>query len=184
MTTEIQKIDKGEITLKDVRDKIITVQNKNVILDCDVAWLYGVDTNDVNQSVKRNPDKFPEGYIIALTDSEKKEVATICGNPKINILRKRHREPKNAMVETENYSSLRKDVINGSSQILRPIIMTTTVAILVLLPASLSTNIGSDVQRPLATVIVYGLLAGTIITLYLLPTIYYLMEKREIKRKM
>jgi cobalt-zinc-cadmium resistance protein CzcA len=37
------------------------------------------------------------------------------------------------------------------------------------------------VQRPLATVIVYGLLAGTIITLYLLPTLYYLMEKRQIK---
>jgi hypothetical protein len=74
MTTEIQKIDKGEITLNDVQDKIITVQNKNVILDSDVAWLYGVDTNDVNQAVKRNPDKFPEGYIIALTDSEKKRL--------------------------------------------------------------------------------------------------------------
>jgi len=85
MTTEIQKIYKGEITLNDVRDKIITIQNKNVLLDSDVAWLYGVDTNDVNQAVKRNPDKFPEGYIIALTDSEKKEVATICGNPKIKF---------------------------------------------------------------------------------------------------
>jgi len=56
--------------------------------------------------------------------------------------------------------------------------MTATVAILGLMPASLATGIGSDVQRPLATVIVYGLLAGTIITLYLLPTLYYLMEKR------
>ena len=44
-----------------------------------------MDTNDVNQAVKRNPDKFPEGYIIVLTDSEKKEVATICGNPKIKF---------------------------------------------------------------------------------------------------
>jgi len=81
MTTEVQKIHKGEITLNDVQNKIITVRNKNVLLDRDVAWLYGVDTNDVNQAVKRNPDKFPEGYIIVLTDSEKKEVATICGNP-------------------------------------------------------------------------------------------------------
>ena len=85
MTTEVQKINKGEITLNDVQDKIITIQNKNVLLDSDVAWLYGVDTNDVNQAVKRNPDKFPEGYIIGLTESEKKEVATICGNPKIKF---------------------------------------------------------------------------------------------------
>jgi cobalt-zinc-cadmium resistance protein CzcA len=59
--------------------------------------------------------------------------------------------------------------------------MTATVAVLGLLPASLATNIGSDVQRPLATVIVYGLLAGTIITLYLLPALYYLMERRQIR---
>ena len=56
--------------------------------------------------------------------------------------------------------------------------MTATVAILGLLPASLSTGIGSDVQRPLATVIVYGLLFATIITLYILPALYYMMEKR------
>ena len=54
--------------------------------------------------------------------------------------------------------------------------MTATVAILGLLPASLATGIGSDVQRPLATVIVYGLLFSTIITLYILPTLYYRME--------
>ena len=83
MNTEIQKISKGEITLNDVQDKIIRIQDRNVLLDSDVAWLYGVDTNDVNQAVKRNPDKFPEGYIIVLTESEKKEVATICGNLKI-----------------------------------------------------------------------------------------------------
>ena len=57
--------------------------------------------------------------------------------------------------------------------------MTATVAILGLLPASLATGIGSDVQRPLATVIVYGLLFSTIITLYILPTLYYQMEKRQ-----
>ena len=55
--------------------------------------------------------------------------------------------------------------------------MTATVAVLGLLPASLSTGIGSDVQRPLATVIVYGLLFATVITLYVLPALYYLVEK-------
>ena len=76
---------KFEITLNDVQDKIITIRNNNVLLDSDVAWLYGVDTNDVNQAVRRNPEKFPEGYIIGLTDVEKKEVATICGNLKIKF---------------------------------------------------------------------------------------------------
>jgi cobalt-zinc-cadmium resistance protein CzcA len=83
----------------------------------------------------------------------------------INILRQRGKELKQAVIE-------------GASHRLRPMMMTASVAILGLLPASLSTGIGSDVQRPLATVIVYGLLAGTIITLYLLPTLYYLMEKK------
>jgi cobalt-zinc-cadmium resistance protein CzcA len=71
---------------------------------------------------------------------------------------------------------LRTAVIGGASHRLRPVLMTATVAILGLLPASLATGIGSDVQRPLATVIVYGLLFSTIITLYILPTLYYRIE--------
>ncbi len=84
----------------------------------------------------------------------------------INVLRKRGMELKEA-------------VISGASHRLRPVLMTATVAVLGLLPASLSTGIGSDVQRPLATVIVYGLLCGTIITLYMLPAFYYMLEKRK-----
>ena len=82
----------------------------------------------------------------------------------INVLRERGTE-------------LKKAVIEGASHRLRPIMMTATVAILGLLPASLATGIGSDVQRPLATVIVYGLLCSSIISLYVLPVLYYLMEK-------
>lgn len=87
----------------------------------------------------------------------------------INVLRRKGMELKEA-------------VIAGSSHRLRPVLMTATVAILGLLPASLSTGIGSDVQRPLATVIVYGLLFGTVITLYVLPAFYYMLEKRKRKR--
>lgn len=83
----------------------------------------------------------------------------------INVLRRRG-EP------------LHEAVVSGAAHRLRPVLMTASVAIFGLLPASLSTGIGSDVQRPLATVIVYGLLCGTIITLYALPALYYLMEKR------
>jgi cobalt-zinc-cadmium resistance protein CzcA len=89
----------------------------------------------------------------------------------INVLRQRGKELKQAIIE-------------GASHRLRPMMMTATVAILGLLPASLATNIGSDVQRPLATVIVYGLLAGTVITLYLLPTLYYLIEKRQLEKEL
>jgi phage regulator Rha-like protein len=74
MATEIQEIHKGEITLKDVQDKIITVQNKNVLLDSDVAWLYGVETKEVNQAVKNNPGKFPAGYVIETNREEKMEL--------------------------------------------------------------------------------------------------------------
>ena len=68
-------------------------------------------------------------------------------------------------------------VVTGARHRFRPILMTATVAILGLLPASISTGIGSDVQRPLATVIVYGLLFATAITVFALPPLYYLMEK-------
>ena len=60
--------------LEKIKSKIITIQEQQVILDSDVADLYGVQTKEVNQAVKNNPDKFPEGYIITLTDSEKSEV--------------------------------------------------------------------------------------------------------------
>jgi cobalt-zinc-cadmium resistance protein CzcA len=85
----------------------------------------------------------------------------------INVLRKKG-------------AALKEAVVSGASHRLRPVLMTATVAVLGLLPASLSTGIGSDVQRPLATVIVYGLLCGTIITLYVLPVLYYMLEKKKL----
>ncbi len=69
-------------------------------------------------------------------------------------------------------------VIHGAKHRFRPVLMTATVAVLGLLPASLATGIGSDVQRPLATVIVYGLFAATALTLFVLPALYYLMENK------
>jgi len=73
------------MNLDDVNTKIITIRNQSVILDSDVAKLYGVNTDDVNQAVKRNPDKFPKGYIFSLSQEEKVEVTTICGNPKLKF---------------------------------------------------------------------------------------------------
>ncbi len=62
------------IQFHNVEDKIISVRNQYVILDSDVAELYGVETRDVNKAVKNNSDKFPKGYIFELNKDEKKEV--------------------------------------------------------------------------------------------------------------
>lgn len=53
-----------------INDKIIAIRNNQVILDSDVAELYGVATKEVNQAVRNNPEKFPEGYIITPTTKE------------------------------------------------------------------------------------------------------------------
>lgn len=92
---------------------------------------------------------------------------------------------QNGVIMVSHINDLRKEgmgllmaVTNGARHRFRPILMTATVAILGLLPASLATGIGSDVQRPLATVIVYGLMFSTVITLFALPVFYYLMESK------
>ena len=54
-----------------VEEKMITLRNQQVILDCDVAELYGVETKEINQAVRNNPKKFPEGYIWTLDEQER-----------------------------------------------------------------------------------------------------------------
>ena len=60
--------------IEEVNEKIITLRGQQVIVDADVAQLYGVETRDINKAVRNNPNKFPEGYIIELTAEEKSEV--------------------------------------------------------------------------------------------------------------
>jgi len=71
---------------------------------------------------------------------------------------------------------LEQAILTGADQRLRPILMTTIVAFFGLLPASLATGLGSDVQRPLATVIVWGLLSATLLTLFVLPVLYEIVR--------
>ncbi|WP_091545612.1 efflux RND transporter permease subunit [Thermoflexibacter ruber] len=92
---------------------------------------------------------------------------------------------QNGVIMISHINHLRKQgkdlidaVIYGAEHRFRPVLMTATVAVLGLLPASLATGIGSDVQRPLATVIVYGLMFSTVITLYALPALYYIIERK------
>ena len=53
---------------------MITLRNQQVILDCDVAELYGVGTKEINQAVRNNPKKFPKGYIWTLDEQERVEL--------------------------------------------------------------------------------------------------------------
>ncbi|MBI3800039.1 MAG: efflux RND transporter permease subunit [Deltaproteobacteria bacterium] len=67
---------------------------------------------------------------------------------------------------------LEEAITQGAVRCLWPILMASLVAILGLLPASLATGLGSDVQRPLATVIVWGLFSSTVLTLFVVPVFY------------
>ena len=57
-----------------IEERIITLRGEKVLLDSDVAELYGVETRDINKSVKNNPGKFPSGYIFELQNIEKQDV--------------------------------------------------------------------------------------------------------------
>jgi cobalt-zinc-cadmium resistance protein CzcA len=72
---------------------------------------------------------------------------------------------------------LHEAVLSGAVERFRPVLMTATVATVGMLPAALATGIGTDVQRNLATVIVGGLVVATILTLIILPTYYYALER-------
>ena len=74
--------------------------------------------------------------------------------------------------EKEGMTDVRKRIIEGCMLRLRPVIMTALVASLGFMPMALSTGDGAEVQRPLATVVIGGLLTATILTLIVLPSIY------------
>lgn len=66
-----------EVTTQDVEARMIMLRGQPVLIDADVAELYGVKTKEVNQAVKNNPRKFPGGFIIELEKHEKEEVVKI-----------------------------------------------------------------------------------------------------------
>ena len=73
----IKKKDQQALTpvsLDDVQNKIVVLRGEPVILDRDVAKLYGVETKDINRALKNNPNKFPVGYTYVLTNQEVAEM--------------------------------------------------------------------------------------------------------------
>jgi cobalt-zinc-cadmium resistance protein CzcA len=86
---------------------------------------------------------------------------------------------------------LDKAIYDGVISRVRPVVMTALMAMIGLLPAAISTGIGSETQKPLAIVVIGGLITSTILTLIILPVIYALAynlthhrENRKLLRKL
>lgn len=69
-----KKTEMVPVTTQDVEKRMLVLRNQPVLIDADVADLYGVQTKEVNQAVRNNPDKFPYGYLFELDKYEKAEV--------------------------------------------------------------------------------------------------------------
>ena len=65
------------VRIEDIQDVIVELRGQQVLIDADVAKLYGVETKEVNRAVSNNPDKFPDGYVFELSKEEKSEVVKI-----------------------------------------------------------------------------------------------------------
>jgi len=90
---------------------------------------------------------------------------------------------QNGVILVSNLNRLRDSgaaladaVRQGAGERFRPVLMTAAVAALGMVPAALQTGIGSDVQRPLATVVVGGLITATVLSVFVLPAIYLVVE--------
>ena len=90
---------------------------------------------------------------------------------------------QNGIIMVANLNRMRKSglelheaIMKGATERLRPVLMTATVATLGMLPAAIHTGVGSDVQRGIATVVVGGLAIATVLTLFVLPSMYHVIE--------
>ena len=68
------------VTTKDVEARVIVLRNQPVLIDADVAELYGVQTREINQAVRNNLGKFPDGYLFELDNHWKGKVINIFDN--------------------------------------------------------------------------------------------------------
>ncbi len=91
---------------------------------------------------------------------------------------------QNGIIMVANFRRVRGEglpldetILEAAAERLRPVLMTATVASIGMLPAALATGVGTDVQRGVATVVVSGLVVSTLLTLLVLPTLYYTVER-------
>lgn len=83
----------------------------------------------------------------------------------------------------EGLNDVREIVLKGTRVRLRPVLMTASVASLGFLPMALSNGAGAEVQRPLATVVIGGLILATLLTLFVLPILYIIFEKKHLMKQ-
>lgn len=74
MTKELQIANQLLVDTREIEARLIELRGKKVLIDRDVAELYGVETKRVNEAVKNNPDKFPKGYFFTLQGVEKQQL--------------------------------------------------------------------------------------------------------------
>lgn len=86
-------------------------------------------------------------------------------------------------LKNEGVTSLNDVITKGAIRRIRPIILTALTDVLGFLPMAVSTSAGAEVQRPLATVVVGGMITATILTLIVLPVLYYIVESRKQRGK-
>jgi len=111
------------IKLKEIESKILTVRNVSVIIDSDIAGLYGVETKRINEAVKNNPDKFPEGYIIELSKSEWELLKS-----KISISKKKGMQRLNEPVENfDRFGKLKHSTVVPKAFTERGLYMLATI---------------------------------------------------------
>ncbi len=85
-------------------------------------------------------------------------------------------------LKEKGMTNIRDRIYEATHERLRPILLTATAAIMGFIPMAVSTSGGAEVQRPLATVVIGGLLTATLLTLVILPVLYYWLEARKEKK--
>jgi len=87
-------------------------------------------------------------------------------------------------LKAKGINNINRRILTGTKNRLRPVLLTASAAALGFLPMAISTSAGAEVQRPLATVVVGGLISATALTLIVLPVLYALFDKKEMNIKM
>jgi cobalt-zinc-cadmium resistance protein CzcA len=85
-------------------------------------------------------------------------------------------------LKEEGVTDLKERILIGTKERLRPILLTAIAAIMGFTPMAFSASAGAEVQRPLATVVIGGLISATLLTLIILPVLYSFVEKRNLKK--
>ena len=98
----------GVIPVQNIESRILTIRGQKVILDADLALIYGVPTKRLNEQVKRNAKRFPDDFVFQLTAAEKAELVANCDH-----LARLKFSPVLPLAFTENGAVMSANVLNS-----------------------------------------------------------------------